>query len=180
MYISHIHFCAISFIRTQGLHFPKNFGKIVTTNPNINLCLDNTKCKNSLNSVDQFMSYTCYKIFVTHTQTDTQTNIFQKYSNRVQDIPKRVDPSKIENRKICSKPILSSIQIEEIKKRIMGIALHTDAEQLKHNYRETKLNSVKKIQTSISVKKLVYCIQALADKKNCKFSTVLFFQDLLN
>ena len=31
MYIVHIHFCVISFNRTQDLHFPKKLGKIVTT-----------------------------------------------------------------------------------------------------------------------------------------------------
>ena len=34
----HINFCAISFSRTQNLHFPKNSEKIVTTTPLIKLC----------------------------------------------------------------------------------------------------------------------------------------------
>ena len=47
--------------------------------------------------------------------TDRQTDIFQKQSNRVQDIPKR------ENRKskICSKPILSSTYIGKSKKSMV-------------------------------------------------------------
>ena len=52
-----------------------------------------------------------------HTHTDRQTDIFQTQSNRVQDIPKRVNPSKTGNRKFA-KPILSSTYIEENKKKI--------------------------------------------------------------
>ena len=37
---------------------------------------------------------------------------------RIQDIPKRVNPSKTGSRKICTKPILSSIYIEESKKNV--------------------------------------------------------------
>ena len=37
----------------------------------------------------------------TDTQTHRQTNIFQKQSNRVQDIPKRVNPSKTGNRQVA-------------------------------------------------------------------------------
>ena len=33
MYILDVNFCAISFIRTQDLHFPKNSEKIVATDP---------------------------------------------------------------------------------------------------------------------------------------------------
>ena len=52
--------------------------------------------------------------------TDRQTDIFQKQSNRVQDIPKRC--KSIENRKskICKKPILSSSYIDESKKGSIG------------------------------------------------------------
>ena len=37
----------------------------------------------------------------THRHTDKQTGIFQKQSNRVQDIPKRVNPPKSGNRKFA-------------------------------------------------------------------------------
>ena len=37
----------------------------------INLRLDNTKHEISLNSVNQFLNYTCYKIFVTHPHRQT-------------------------------------------------------------------------------------------------------------
>ena len=36
-----------------------------------------------------------------HRHTDRRTDIFQKQSNRVQDIPKRVNPSKTGNRKFA-------------------------------------------------------------------------------
>ena len=47
--------------------------------------------------------------------TDTQTDIFKKQSNHVQDIPKRLNPVKNQKSKIFTKPILSSIYIEESK-----------------------------------------------------------------
>ena len=53
--------------------------------------------------------------FLSHTQIykQTETVIFQKYSNRDQDIPKRVNPSKTDKSKILTKPILFPIYIEE-------------------------------------------------------------------
>ena len=89
--------------------YPQNFLKRKTTAPpvkqfyqklmDINIHLNNFKYKISLKSVNQFLSYIqmsqnfCHK----HTQAD----IFQKQSNHVQDIPKRVNPSKIGNRKFA-------------------------------------------------------------------------------
>ena len=87
--------CAISPMRNRDQRIPKvsekgklqrhlssNFHQKLT---DINFCLDNTNHKFSLNSVDQFLSYTCHKFFVIHSQTDTQTDrqfpeIFKLYS----------------------------------------------------------------------------------------------------
>ena len=80
-----------------------------------NLCLDNTKYEISLKYVDQFLSYACHKIFVTHTQTDTQTYIFLN-SQIVFRNPKTCKSIKKRKSKISIKPIFSSIIIEESKK----------------------------------------------------------------
>ena len=86
----------------------------------MDLCLDNTKYKDFIkfcqlvfrtSLATNFLSYT-------HRHIDAQTDIFQKQSNRVEDIPKRVNPSKTGNRKFARNQysIQPSIYIEESKK----------------------------------------------------------------
>ena len=53
-----------------------------------------------------------------HTHTDTQTQIFQKQSNRVQDIPKRVNSSKTGNRKFAQKQYFLLLIQKKVKKCI--------------------------------------------------------------
>ena len=52
----------------------------------------------------------------TSTHTDRQTDIFQKWSKRVQGVPKRVNPSKAGSRKFLRNQYFLLIYIEESNK----------------------------------------------------------------
>ena len=53
----------------------------------------------------------------TDRHTDGQIDIFQKQSNRIQDIPKRVNPSKTGNQKFSKNQYFFSTYTEERKKK---------------------------------------------------------------
>ena len=61
----------------------------------------------------KFLSHT-YR----HTHTHRQTDIFQKWSKRVQDVSKRVNPSKTGSRKFLRKQYVLLIYMEESKNEV--------------------------------------------------------------
>ena len=88
--ILYINFCAISSLRNRDQRIPEISEKVKLQLHllsdfhqkliDFNLRLDNMKHKVSLNALDQFLSNTCHKIFLS--LSHTHTDILQKYSNR--------------------------------------------------------------------------------------------------
>ena len=127
IYILCVNFCAISLTRNRDELIPKIPEKVLLQLHLLNdfhlklleinlLYQDITKCNILRNSVHQFSSYTCHKIFVTDRQTHTHRH-FPEIVESCSGHPKMCKFIKNRKWKICTKPILSSIYIEESKKK---------------------------------------------------------------
>ena len=123
--ILYVSFNAISSNRNRGEGIPKFPKKMYLQRRllndfhqkliDTNLCLDNTKRIISLNSVHYFSSYTCHKIFVTHTHTHRH---FPEIVKSCSGHPKPCKSTKNRKTKIYTKLILSSIYIVESKNEL--------------------------------------------------------------
>ena len=113
IYFAYKFLCILIQLKLRSA-YPENSGKVwlqrdLSSNFHqklikINLCQDNAKSKISQNSV---LSYSCHKIFVAYTQTDRHFPEIVKLCS--------LHPFKNRKWKICTKPILSSVYIEENK-----------------------------------------------------------------